>query len=256
MTDQLLTERRGQTLLLTLDRPERENRITGAMCRTIIDAIGKARSTGCRSIVITGTGDCFSKGGDFASEGNVTEAYLVFSKAFADLNHAILQSPVPVLAAVNGDAHAGGFSFLTASDIAIAEDGATFALPELLHGLFPLLAMATVQRTVPRKIFFDMVYRGRELTAGEAMDFGLVNEVVPKGRALARTLEIAGTLDSLDPTAIRIGRQSYHTMSAMTADAAVEHARYVLPTLLAAVGKDELSKEKDEEKEHDDDNRS
>ena len=86
----------------------------------------------------------------------------------------------PLLAAVNGDAHAGGFSVVIGCDLAIAADDATLGLPEAAAGLFPFIALAIVKDALPKKVLFDLIYRARLMSAAEARSLHVINEAVPR----------------------------------------------------------------------------
>ena len=74
----------------------------------------------------------------------------------------------PLIAAVNGDAHAGGFSVVIGCDLAVAADDATLGLPEAANGLFPFIALAIVKDALPKKVLFDLIYNARLMSADEA----------------------------------------------------------------------------------------
>ena len=93
-----------------------------------------------------------------------------------DMAHAMARLGKPLIAAVNGNAHAGGFSLVVACDMAVVADDATLGLPEVAKGLFPFLALAIVKDALPKKVLFDVVYRARLMDAAEAKSLHLVNE--------------------------------------------------------------------------------
>lgn len=222
--------------ILTINRPERENRISEEVANDLLRLLEDADNSNIiRAVILTGASDNFCLGGDPLDSGGSVGDLLGFSEAFGDLTRKMWTLGTPILAAVNGKAHAGGFSVLCCADLVIAAQDSTFALPELAGGYFPILAMATAQRLLPRAVFFDLVYCGRELTADEAISFGIVNEVVTKSELKARTLEIAQSLAKFNREAIRVGRKAYAAMSELPPAAAVDHARTVLPVLVGAV---------------------
>ena len=136
---------------------------------------------------MTGHGDVFCLGGDYQGAGPTTAGRMEFARAFIDMNHAMSRLGKPLVAAVNGNAHAGGFSIVVACDLAIAAEDATLGLPEAAHGLFPFLALAIVKDALPKKLLFDIVYNARLMRAEEACALHLVNEAVPRAvRARSR----------------------------------------------------------------------
>ena len=185
---QIEASRHGRVLVLQLTRKGNGNRMTQQMGEQAVIHLEAARTnrdiSGC---VLTGHGEDFCLGGDYRSAGASSAGRLEFGRAFADVVQAMRRLGKPIVAAVNGNAHAGGFALLAACDMAVAADSATFGLPEAAHGLFPFLALAIVKDSLPTKVLWDMVYRARMLDAGEAKSLYLVNDVVPKaGSAAAR----------------------------------------------------------------------
>jgi len=228
----LLKETDRRVLVLTLNRPETGNRISRPLARELVAALDEAEeSREVGAVVITGSGDRFCIGGDHSDSGSAPEAIQAFAEAFGGLNRRVQTLGKPVLAAVNGDAHAGGFSLLSCCDIAVMSETATLALPELQHGLFPILAMATVQRIMGRKLFFELVYEGRRLSAQEARDAWLVNEVASPDKVLARAVERARKVAEAPAIPLKLGRQGYETMLGGDLDVALRHATTLLPLL-------------------------
>ena len=166
---QLDVRRRGRVAVLTLKRPERGNRVSQQMAEEITAALEAARRDAeVAACVLTGHGDVFCLGGDYQGAGPTTAGRMEFARAFIDMNHAMSRLGKPLVAAVNGNAHAGGFSIVIACDLAIAAEDATLGLPEAAHGLFPFLALAVVKDALPKKLLFDIVYNARLMRAEEA----------------------------------------------------------------------------------------
>lgn len=228
----LLTEMTGRVLVLTLNRPDIGNRVSKPLALDLMATLDDAEQDGAvGAVVLTGAGEAFCIGGDHSGSGTSPEAIQSFAEAFGNLNRRLQTFGKPVFAAINGDAHAGGFSLLSCCDIAVMSETATLALPELEHGLFPILAMATVQRVMGRKLFFELVYEGRRLTAAEARDLWFVNEVVPAAQVLERTLQRAAKVAEAPASSLKLGRQGYETMMGGDLDVALRHAKTLLPLL-------------------------
>lgn len=123
--------------ILTLKRPGYGNRITQGMAEELIAALDSARRNpdilGC---VLTGHGDVFCLGGDYQGAGPRISGRMEFGRAHIDLFDAMARLGKPLVAALNGNAHAGGFAVMIGCDLAFAEEGATFGLPEIARGLF------------------------------------------------------------------------------------------------------------------------
>jgi enoyl-CoA hydratase/carnithine racemase len=233
----LLKQRVNRVQVLTLNRPETGNRISESLAREMIATLDDAeRNDDIGAVVLTGTGDKFCIGGDHTSGGSGTQALLDFADAFGAMTVRMNTFGKPLLGAVNGDAHAGGFSVLTCCDLAVMSEDATIALPELAHGLFPVLAMATAQRVVARKLFFELAYEGRRLTAEEARALWLVNEVVPGARVLPQTIERAQKIAEAPASSLRLGRSGYSMMQRGDLDTAILHAKAILPLVVSMRG--------------------
>ena len=138
------------------------------------------------------------------------------------------------LRAVNGNAHAGGFSLMVACDMAVAADDATFGLPEAAKGLFPFLALAIVKDALPKKVLFEIVYRARLMDAAEAQALHLINEAVARGALLDRAVAIAEQASRYDANIIRLGRDLYHNMRGLSPAQALEESGFALVAALAA----------------------
>lgn len=229
---ELLSEKFDRVQLLTLNRPEIGNRVSKPLAQALLAALDAAEAdAGIGAVVLTGAGENFCVGGDHAGSGNTPDAILDFAHAFGSLNRRLQGLGKPVMAAINGNAHAGGFSLVSCCDIAVMNEDATLALPELAHGLFPILAMATVQRLMGRKLFFELAYEGRRLTASEAMSLWLVNEACPADKVLERTLERANRVAAAPASVLKLGRRGYDAMQGGDLDVALRHAQAVLPLL-------------------------
>jgi enoyl-CoA hydratase/carnithine racemase len=106
---------------------------------------------------------------------------------------------------------AGGLGLMIACDLVVASDQATFGLPEIKVGLWPMMVMSELVRNIGRKNALDLMLTGRHIAAGEAQALGLVNRVVPHERLEAETLELARTLASNSPATMALGlRALYH----------------------------------------------
>src|SRR5947209_10636592 len=132
------TERRGAVEIVRMRRPEHGNRVTQPMAEQMIAALETARqSADVGACVLTGSGEAFCLGGDYWSAGKTSAGRHAFARAFIDMAQAMARLGKPLIAAVNGNAHAGGFSLMVACDLAVAAADATFGLPEATKGLFP-----------------------------------------------------------------------------------------------------------------------
>ena len=222
--------------IMTLRRPERDNRITQSMAEQAVSAFEAARiDKSVSGVVLTGHGDVFCTGGDYMSAGNTSEGRLGFARAFSDMERAMTRLGKPLVGAHNGHTHAGGFSLLTACDLAVTHACATFGLPEIAHGLFPFLALAIVKDSLPKKVLFDMIYRARLLSAAEAQQFHLINDIVPKDAVLDRAVELAGCTAHCNGDIVSLGRDLYYNTRCGNPAEAVEQSRFALIAALKAM---------------------
>jgi len=228
--------RADDIVILTLSRPDSENRITEQMADAAAAALEVARKDrGIVGCVLTGAGNVFCTGGDYRGAGKASAGQLEFARAHNNLAQAMARLGKPLVAAVNGNAHAGGFSLVTLCDLAVCAEDASLGLPEAARGLFPLLALAIVKDCLPQKVFFELVYRGRLLTAHEALSLNLVNEIVSAPRVLERAIELAGSTRRANPDIIDIGRDLYYATRCVTPHEAAEQARFALLAALKAL---------------------
>jgi enoyl-CoA hydratase/carnithine racemase len=235
---QLEVSRQGRVAILTLKRPERENRVSQQMAEEVSAALEAARrDPTVGACVITGHGDVFCLGGDYQGAGPTTAGRMEFARAFIDMNQAMARLGKPLVAAVNGNAHAGGFSIVIACDMAICADDATLGLPEAAHGLFPFLALAIVRDALPKKLLFDLVYNARLMRAEEARALHLVNELAPRAEVLARAVGAAEKASGYNPDVLMLGRDLYYAMRGVGPAEALDKSRFALGAALAAQDK-------------------
>lgn len=228
-------ERRGRVQIVRMRRPDHGNRISQTMAEEIVAALEAARqSPDIGACVLTGHGDVFCLGGDYQGAGPTNAGRLAFARAFVDMAQAMARLGKPLIAAVNGNAHAGGFSVVVACDLAVVAEDATLGLPEAAKGLFPFLALAIVKDALPKKILFDIVYDARLMNATEARALHLVNEIVPRGAVLEHAIAIAERASAYNPDILRLGRDLYYNMRGLSATQALEESRFALAAALAA----------------------
>jgi enoyl-CoA hydratase/carnithine racemase len=175
----LLSERHGPVLWLTINREERRNAMSPAVLAGIGAALDAAQlDRTLRAIVITGAGEkAFCAGADLQSGKafamDPSEPYVQFASVLRQARAAI----VPLIARVNGACMAGGMGLMSMCDMAVAAPHAVFGLPEVKVGLFPAQVLATMQHLIPRRKLNEMCLTGEPLSAQEALALGLVNHV-------------------------------------------------------------------------------
>ena len=233
MNGPLAEERRGSLGVLRLDRPP-ENRLSRELLDAIADGLRRFEADASISVVaITGTGRWFCAGAQMDAQGpEATEQLLAFGEAWLRVRDTIADLGKPVVASVNGTAFAGGLALTALVDLSFAVPRATFGLPELQYGIFPLLVLAAVVDALPKKTMFDLIYRGLVLSAEEARSYGLVNEVADITGIDAMLDALAVRLASANPVALRIGRRAYFAMDGLDGHRRMAHAGAMAANLL------------------------
>jgi enoyl-CoA hydratase/carnithine racemase len=232
---ELVVTHRGRVAMLTLNRPDQGNRLTAQLARALAAALEEARGDArIGACVLTGAGDVFCLGGDWRGALGTADAREEYARALVAMDLAMAQLGKPLVAALNGDAHAGGFATVVACDLAIAADHATLGLPEAAAGLFPFIALAVVRDAVPKKLLFDLIYSARLMAAEEALAAHLVNETVPRDAVLERAVAVAERAAAHRPEVVELGRNLYYGTRGLPAAQALDAAQRALLAALAA----------------------
>ena len=231
---ELIVTRRGEIVVLTLNRPDAGNRLTTSLAAEVAQALEAARADDtARACVLTATGDVFCLGGDYQGAGPTPAGRRAYAQALLRMDRAMAALGKPLVAAVNGPAHAGGFSVVVACDLAVAARAATFGLPEAARGLFPFIALAIVKDALPKKILFDLIYSARLMDAAEASSLHLVNELTNREQVLERAVEGARMAGAHRPDVVALGRDLYYALRGLDADESLDRAERALLAALA-----------------------
>jgi enoyl-CoA hydratase/carnithine racemase len=216
MSTELVKEVKGQTLWLTINRPERRNALNAEVIHGLTEAINEAGQNRVpRAIVVTGTGDqAFCSGADLQSGGSFTFDYSDPYIGYANLLRCARASVIPMIARVNGACMAGGMGLLAMCDLAIAASHAKFGLPEVKVGLFPMQVLSALQRLIPRRVLTQMCITGESIDASAALSIGLVNIVTTTlDEGVQKVLDV---ILKNSPTAIRRGLYALKRMETMS----------------------------------------
>ncbi len=231
----LLVERDGATMVLTMNRPQRYNALSGAMLVRMYDAMVEASADDTvRCIILTGAGGNFCSGADLrAMAGDSAEGDTeidVAGRMAADPRlswKALLREyrpTKPLIAAVEGVAIAGGTEILQATDIRVAGETARFGVSEARWSLYPMGGSAVrLRRQIPYTVAAEILLTGKHITAAEALQWGLVGHVVPAGGALDKAREIAATICANGPLAVEAILRTLHETDGMTEAEALAH---------------------------------
>jgi enoyl-CoA hydratase/carnithine racemase len=173
-------ERAGDFATITMNRPQRRNALSLEHMRELITAFGEVGNGDARGIVLAGHGPVFSAGHDFADMAGADLPYMrALLTTCTDLMTLIQHVPQPVVARVHGLATAAGCQLVATADLAVASENAGFAAPGGKGGWFCHTPMVAVARNVGRKRAAEMAMSGDVIDAATALDWGLVNRVVP-----------------------------------------------------------------------------
>jgi len=200
-------------LMVRLDRPDASNALNtqmGAELKQIWDALYVDQQD-VRCVVLTGTGEkAFCAGGDLKQRNNMTDVQWQQQHALFELGMiAMMNCPIPIIAAVNGAAYGGGCEFVAAADFAYAAETARFALTETSLGIMPgAMGTQNLPRAVGDRRAKEIILTAAPFTAAEALAWGLVNKVVPLPDLLATTLATATRIATNAPISIRQAKKS------------------------------------------------
>ena len=245
--DTLKLEYDSDLATLTFNRPDKRNAISPRMIEELLVALDEVENSQTRVVILTGAGKAFCAGMDLealqalAEESrhsllenkgpedalaHSSEAHLADSRRTASMFRRIYAFPKPVIAAVNGPAVAGGCGIATVCDYTLAVPGAKFGYTETRIGFIPALVSVFLLRQIGEKRARDLLLSGRLFDAEEARQMGLVNEVVPEERLMARSRQLATSLLEASPTSLRCTKRLLADFSQKQLDHELETAVY------------------------------
>lgn len=205
-----LAERRGNVTVITINRPEARNAVNGAVSTAIGDALEEAqRDPEVWAVVITGAGDkSFCAGADLKAIARRENLYHPDHPewGFAGYVHHFIDKPT--IAAVNGTALGGGTELALASDLVVADERAKFGLPEVKRGLIAAAGgVFRIMDQLPRKVAMELLLTGEPLTASDAHEWGLINQVVKQGSVLDAALAMAARVTVNAPLSVQASKR-------------------------------------------------
>lgn len=201
-------ERSPHILMVTLNRPDNSNALNTQMGHDLLDLFGDLGldSGDTRCVIITGQGEkAFCAGGDLKERNGMSveqwqKQHVIFEHAFS----ALIDCPVPLIAAVNGAAYGGGCEIALCADFIIASQSARFALTETSLGIIPGGGgTQNLSRAVGARRAKQLIFTATPFSAHEAAQWQMVNEVTEAGRLLFRSLELAERIAANGPIATR-----------------------------------------------------
>jgi enoyl-CoA hydratase/carnithine racemase len=235
--DEVLYGVEGPVARITINRPERRNSLSWSVIEAIRGRAAEAKADpAVRVLVLTGAGDkAFSAGADLSGMA-AGAGYLELHQGrgqVAELFLDLWSLGKPTIARVRGFALAGGFGLALSCDLVICSDDSQFGTPEIDIGLWPYMITVPLVRSMPPKKALELMLTGRRVNAAEAERIGFVNQVVPADQLDDAVLEMATTLASKPPAAMKLGRDSFYAVWDM---AAREALTYLHPMLTVTTG--------------------
>ena len=205
-----LIERRGNVLIITINRPEARNAINASVSIAVGDALEEAQhDPEVRAVVITGAGDkSFCAGADLKAIARRENLYHPEHPeyGFAGYVHHFIDKPT--IAAVNGTAFGGGTEIALASDLIVAGERAQFGLPEVKRGLIAAAGgVFRIMDHLPRKVAMELLMTGEPLSAAKAHEWGLINQVVTDGSVLDAALALAERVTANAPLSVQASKR-------------------------------------------------
>jgi len=202
-------------LQVTLDRPAVSNALNTQMGRDLLDLWTSliAEPGDLRAVVLTGGGSrVFCAGGDLKERNGMTDAqWQAQHEIFERQYWALLDCPVPVIAAVNGHAYAGGLEMLLACDFAYAVETARFALTEVTLGIMPGAGgTQMLPRIVGERRAKEIILTGKPFSAEDALRWGIVNKLCQAEALLPEALATAAAIAANAPLSVRQAKKSMH----------------------------------------------
>ena len=227
--EHILVERSGDFATVTMNRPQRRNALSQEHMRELIAAFRDLGDSDALGIVLAGNGPVFSAGHDFAQ---VAGADLASVRALlatcTELMTLMQQVPQPVVARVHGLATAAGCQLVATADLAVASEDAGFAAPGGKGGWFCHTPMVAVARNVGRKRAMELALSGDVIDARTALDWGLVNRVVPAAQLDDATRDLLERVTRGSAQSKGIGKQALYAQIDLDQPKAYAYAMEVM----------------------------
>jgi enoyl-CoA hydratase len=204
----LIAETHGHVRVLTLDRPERRNALSSALQAALIEELLTCAEDGdVRAIVLTGNGPAFCAGLDLKEIREADQRGEHFrppmNRPTRSLFEVVTETPVPIVAALNGAAVAGGFELALACDLRVAAPGTKLGLPEAAIGMGANFGSVVLPKRIPMGIALEMLLTAEYVTAEDAERWGLINRLVDPDDVLPTAMRLAERIAANAPISVR-----------------------------------------------------
>ncbi|MEM6835141.1 MAG: enoyl-CoA hydratase/isomerase family protein, partial [Pseudomonadota bacterium] len=221
---EIVVERVDQAGIIRFNRPKSLNALTDQMLQdTQAQLLEWELDDSVAAIALTGNERAFCAGGDLKNTGASTmEPYQKYRYRYNQSTwHTFVRFldnyTKPVIAAIEGYALGGGLELALVCDFAVGSETAKLGEPEAKHSVFPILGgVWTLRQAVGERMAKELLFTARRVGAAEAKDLGLLNHVVPEGKALNKTLEIIAEIAKNGPLAVMAVKQAVHRARSQT----------------------------------------
>jgi enoyl-CoA hydratase/carnithine racemase len=226
----LLVEADAPIAIITMNRPERRNALSLELMEELIDCFSTLKGTEeVRAIILAANGPAFSAGHDLSElmDRQIGDYRHVFDVC-TELMTLIQSIPQPVIAEVQGIATAAGCQLVATCDLAVASEKSQFATPGVRIGLFCTTPMIALTRAIGQKRAMEMLLTGSAIDPNTAMEWGLVNRVVPPERLREEAYALAHRITEASSLTVSIGKQAFYTQIDLDQPKAYAYAKEVM----------------------------
>jgi enoyl-CoA hydratase/carnithine racemase len=228
----VLIREAGPAALVTLNRPEKRNALSLELIEELLGTLRRVSGeSDVRAIVLEGAGPAVSAGHDLSEMiARDVAFYTRLFDACTELMELIHRLPQPVIAKVGGMATAAGCQLVAACDLAVAAEAARFATPGVKIGLFCSTPMVPLSRAIGRRRALQMLLTGEPIDAATALDWGLVNRVVPAAALDDEVMRLVEAIATSSPLTVAIGKEAFYSQIEVD-----EHRAYDLTKAVMAM---------------------
>jgi enoyl-CoA hydratase/carnithine racemase len=226
----LLVEADAPIAIVTMNRPDRRNALSLALMEELMDCFRTlGQDPEISAIVLAANGPAFSAGHDLSEliDRQVGDYRHVFDVC-TELMTLIQSTRQPIIAEVQGIATAAGCQLVATCDLAVASEKSQFATPGVRIGLFCTTPMVALTRAIGRKRALEMLLTGAPIDARSAMEWGLVNRVVPPERLREEAYSLAQRIAEASPFTVSFGKQAFYTQIDLDQPKAYAYAKEVM----------------------------
>ena len=217
----------GATARITLNRPEKRNALNDELIASIKAGLRRAVSNqSVRVVVIAGAGKDFCSGADLAALKKISGASVAENtsdaRSLMELFTMMRELSIPVVAAVQGKALAGGCGLASAADMVLASESARFGYPEVKIGFVPAMVMAILKRNVSEKQAFELLTHGDEISAQRAYELGLVNRVFADDVFASEVEAYVSVFEKMSKSAVALSKALLYQIDGVAFREAIE----------------------------------